>query len=70
MADENPPTAPKPGYRTTEFYLSALAMVLTLAFASGLLKDGTPVEKAAAFVAAALTAVGYSVARAKAKVGT
>jgi hypothetical protein len=59
----------RPGYKTSEFYLTAVAMVLSLLFASGLVSDGSTVEKVAAFLAAALTTLGYTVSRGKLKAG-
>jgi hypothetical protein len=53
----------KPGYKTTEFWLSLLAMLLGAFMASGAL----PVEhwsmKAGGLVATALAAMGYSYSR-------
>ncbi len=64
----NPPPA-KPGYKTTEFYLSLVAMLLTALYASGAIKEGSDASwvKAVASLAAALTALGYSVSRGMAK---
>ena len=59
--------ATKPGYKTTEFYLSLLATLLSALFASGVLTDGSTATKIAGLAAAALTAAGYSVARGMAK---
>tara|TARA_R110000824_G_scaffold105995_6_gene250574 strand:+ start:1370 stop:1582 length:213 start_codon:yes stop_codon:yes gene_type:complete len=59
----------KPGYKTTEFWLSAAAMLIGLAYGSGLLAEaGTSgIEKSVAFVAAALAALGYSASRGSVK---
>lgn len=57
----------KPGYKTTEFYLTALAMVVGLALASGLIGEGTHAEKIVGFVVSTLNALGYSVSRGIAK---
>lgn len=60
---------PKPGYKTTEFWLSLAATILTALYASGAIKEGSDssVVKAVALAAAALTALGYSVSRGMAK---
>lgn len=61
-------TAPhKPGYRTTEFWLSVASSVLGALFASGVLSDGSTAAKIAGLAAAALGAAGYSVSRAVVK---
>lgn len=58
-----PSEQPKPGYKTTEFYLSLLAILMSAAFASGLIPVGGTVEKIAAMAATVLTAAGYKVSR-------
>ena len=60
----------KPGYKTTEFWLSAVAVVVSLLIASGLLESLAEthwVVKAVSLVAAALAALGYDSSRAKVK---
>ena len=52
------------GYRTSEFWLSAVATLLGFAYASGLLDSAPPlVAQIVALCAAALGAVGYTVSR-------
>jgi len=53
----------KPGYKTTEFWLSLLAIVLGVLLASGYIGDETGTGKALAFAASALTALGYNISR-------
>jgi hypothetical protein len=55
----------KPGYKTTEFWLASVATLCGVLYASGIITpEGTePVEKAVAFIAAALASLGYSQAR-------
>lgn len=65
MADETKPA--KPGYKTTEFWLSLAAMLLSAAWASGAISDGGTIDKVIGMVASVLTALGYTVARSKAK---
>ena len=56
----------KAGYKTTEFWLTALCTICGLLYASGVIvQDG--IEKAVAFVASALAALGYSHSRGQAK---
>lgn len=57
----------KPGYKTTEFWLSAAATLVSLAFASGVISEGSQIEKIVGFIAAALASLGYSVSRGIAK---
>ena len=57
----------KPGYRTTEFWLSTVTTLVSLLYASGLVVDGTTAGKIAAFAVAALSTLGYQVSRGKAK---
>ena len=57
----------KPGYKTTEFWLSAAATLISLAFASGVISEGSQIEKVVGFIAAALASLGYSVSRGIAK---
>jgi hypothetical protein len=55
----------KPGYKTTEFWLSTIAVLIGLAYGSGVIAEtGTSgIEKSIAFVASALAALGYSNSR-------
>lgn len=59
----------KAGYKTTEFWLSALALVAGLVMASGAVADDSGFGKFLGVVAAALASAGYSVSRGKAKAG-
>lgn len=64
MADETPapPAGIKPGWKTSEFWLSALASVVGAVLASGV-ADTSPVMKVAGVVAMLLSAMGYTVVR-------
>ena len=59
----------KAGYKTTEFWLTALCTICGLLYASGVIvQDGsTGIEKSVAFIASALAALGYSHSRGQAK---
>jgi hypothetical protein len=57
----------KPGYKTTEFWLSTVAILIGLAYGSGLISDGSQADKIVGFIAAALSSFGYSVSRGLAK---
>jgi hypothetical protein len=61
----------KPGYKTTEFWLSVVASLISILYASGVISpDGaSTVEQVVAMIAAALASLGYSVARGIAKRG-
>lgn len=64
MADE---AEVKPGYKTTEFWMSALVAVIGLVVASGAVPAGGPWERGIAFIASALATMGYTASRATAK---
>ena len=57
----------KPGYKTTEFWLSAVAVLLGLAMASGLIPSDSAWDQAVGLVVSALAAMGYTGARAGVK---
>lgn len=57
----------KSGWRTTEFWLSLGALLLSAAYGSGVIPDDGPWAKLAGFGFVALTAAGYSVSRGMAK---
>ena len=65
-------TTTKPGYKTTEFWLSLLATLLGFLLASGVM-DSVPEEswiaKLVGGVVAVLATLGYSASRAKVKSG-
>lgn len=65
MSDEVKET--KPGYKTTEFWLSTIAVLIGLAYGSGLVSEGSQADKIVGFIAAALASLGYSVSRGLAK---
>lgn len=62
----------KPGYKTTEFWLTTVCSLVGILYASGAVSpegsDG--VSKVIALVASVLAAMGYTVARAKVKSGS
>jgi hypothetical protein len=53
----------KPGYKTTEFWLSLFAILLGAVVAAGVVPATGPVAQAVALVTALLSAAGYTVAR-------
>lgn len=57
----------KPGYRTTEFWLSLAATMLGLLWASGLVSEGSTTDKVIGFAAMVLAQLGYTVSRGLAK---
>lgn len=57
----------KPGYKTSEFWLSLVAVVVAALMSSGI--ENPAVLKAAGIVGTVLTAMGYTYARAKTKTG-
>lgn len=60
-------TTVKPGWRTTEFWLSSAAKLLGILFASGVIGDGTVEMRIAGLAAMLLAALGYTVSRAVVK---
>lgn len=60
-------TKTKPGYKTTEFWLTFAAMVVGTLLMSGALADDSVASKVVGAIATVLTALGYQVTRAKAK---
>jgi hypothetical protein len=60
----------KPGYLTTEFWLTILTLLLSGLIQSGLIGDGTQLVKACAFAASTLTTIAYAISRAKVKAPT
>lgn len=59
----------RPGFKTTEFWLTALAQIVSLLFASGVIRDGSTIDTALGIIAAVLASAGYSVSRGLAKAG-
>lgn len=57
----------KPGYKTSEFWLSTAALVLGALFASGVISDGSTTDKVLGLVVSLLSQLGYTVSRGKAK---
>lgn len=53
----------KPGFKTTEFWLTALTLIVGLLLASGGFESDGTVLKVLGVVAAALSSCGYSVSR-------
>lgn len=57
----------KPGYKTTEFWLSAVAAIVGILLTSGVLVEGNSITQVVGIIATALSAMGYSVSRGNAK---
>ena len=53
----------KPGYKTTEFWLSLAAAIVGALLASGAFEDGSAVARLLGVVASALAAIGYAASR-------
>lgn len=62
-------TPVKPGYKTTEFYLSLLAMLIGALYTSGLIGANTTLDHALGFASMILSSLGYTVSRGIAKGG-
>jgi len=53
----------KPGWRTSEFLLSLVALVLSALLASDVLGESSSMMKALVFLSAMLQSLGYTVSR-------
>ena len=62
MTDETP-TEVKPGYKTTEFWLSVAATIVGAAFASGFFPTESSGDKILGLAALVLSSMGYTVSR-------
>lgn len=60
----------KPGYKTTEFWMTALAAMVGLLMTSGLFLGDSVWTKGLGLVAAGLASAGYAVSRGMAKRGS
>lgn len=60
-------TTVKPGFKTSEFWLTLVAMLVGLFVASGVLPESHIVMKIAGFALTALAQLGYSITRAGVK---
>ena len=56
----------KPSWKTTEFWLSCASATLSIAYASGMIHDGSTLAKVVAAVPGLLAMAGYQVTKAKA----
>lgn len=54
----------KPGWKTTEFLLTAIAMIVSILIAGDIFGDETMGGKVLAFAASCLGVLGYSISRA------
>jgi hypothetical protein len=57
----------KPGYKTTEFWMTIAAFVVSALYGSGVVSEGTAMDKALAVAAMVLGSLGYAVSRGLAK---
>ena len=62
-------TQQKPGFKSTEFWLSTAATILGIALASGLIPEGGQVGQIIGGVLALLANLGYTASRTKVKSG-
>jgi len=56
-------TVKKPGYKSTEFYMSMLAVIIGAVASSGILEGSDGLTKVVGLVMAALVALGYTGSR-------
>ncbi len=57
----------KPGYKTTEWWLTLAAVVVGMLIASGIVTEASSFHKALVFCASTLAAMGYQFSRAAVK---
>lgn len=57
----------KPGYKTSEFWITAIGTLVTLVMSSGAITDGSQADRIAGYIVAGLAMLGYTVSRTKAK---
>lgn len=68
MADDTPENDPgspaqKPGYKSTEFWLTMAAMLVGVLLSAGIFPDGGPAVKALGIASSILGLLGYQVQR-------
>ena len=56
-------TPKKPGYRTSEFWLTLACLIFGMLLASGVVTEGSNAERIVAFGASVLASFGYSFSR-------
>jgi hypothetical protein len=66
-ATEATTTEVKPGWKTTEFWLSAIVTLAGLVVASGAFSDTSSVAKAVSLIVSGLATLGYTTSRTTAK---
>lgn len=64
-----PTTQAKPGYKTTEFWLSLVAVLIGALAGSGIVPESGPWAQVIGLVTAVLGSLGYTVSRGIAKSG-
>ena len=64
------PTQQKPGYKSTEFWLSSVATLLGIALASGLVPDGGTAAQLVGGALSMLASLGYTASRTQVKVAS
>jgi hypothetical protein len=57
----------KPGWKTTEFWLTAIAMIIGVLLSSGVIESGSNFDKVIGVAATTLAAMGYTVQRSTVK---
>jgi len=57
----------KPGFKTSEFWLAAVASIVGLVVASGAVEESGTIGKVIGLIVAGLASLGYSVSRGAAK---
>jgi|DEB0MinimDraft_10_1074344.scaffolds.fasta_scaffold08248_6 hypothetical protein len=60
---ENEPSDPKPGYKTTEFWLSTAACLVGAVVASGVVPAESAGERILGLIVSVLAALGYTGSR-------
>lgn len=69
MSDTTTPAPVKPGYKTTEFWLSLAAILVGAVVSSGIVPETGPYAQVVGLITSVLGGLGYTVSRTMIKKG-
>lgn len=64
------PATPKPGWRTSEFWLHLAAIIVSALIASGVIPTSGTAAQVVAIIATVLSSLGYTVVRSQIKIAS
>ena len=69
MSEENNNQGPKPGYKSTEFWITSVVAVLSILWGAGVVDPAgaSGADKVFGFICSAAAAMGYTISRGMAK---